>query len=72
MDEYIWILCDNDFGWIQDGTREMEGGEAARFQDRQRSDLTDRLASRRLAPWHLVSGSVEERVETVRAILGAA
>src|SRR6476646_2529879 len=24
-DEYIWILCRNDFGWVDDGTRELRG-----------------------------------------------
>ena len=64
MNEYIWVLCDNDFGWVQDGTREMVDGEAARFQDRQRRDL-----ERRQIEYHLASGSVEERLEQVRALL---
>jgi HTH-type transcriptional repressor of NAD biosynthesis genes len=69
MGEYVWVLCDNDFGWIQDGTREMAGGEAARFQEQQRIDLTQRLDRFRLGPWHLVGGSVEDRVATVKTIL---
>jgi len=64
MNEYIWVLCDNDFGWIQDGTREMVDGEAALFQDQQRRDL-----ERREVDFHVVSGSVEERLERVRSLL---
>jgi NadR type nicotinamide-nucleotide adenylyltransferase len=67
MGEYIWILCDNDFAWVQDGTREMAGGEADRFQEQQRRDLTQRVSR-----WHLVSGSVEERVRSVKELLSGA
>ena len=27
VDDYTWFVCDNDFPWVQDGTREMAGGE---------------------------------------------
>jgi len=64
MDEYLWILCDNDFGWVQDGTREMIDGEAARFQEQQRDDL-----ERRGVGYRILSGPLEERVEQMRTLL---
>jgi HTH-type transcriptional repressor of NAD biosynthesis genes len=62
--EYLWVVCDNDFGWIQDGTREMAGGESARFQEQQIADL-----ERRRIPYAVVSGPVEQRIARVEALL---
>ena len=45
MGDYVWVLCANDFGWIDDGTREMRDGEAAEFQARLEQDLDQRAAS---------------------------
>jgi HTH-type transcriptional repressor of NAD biosynthesis genes len=64
MHDYIWIVCDNDFGWVQDGTREMAGGAAARFQNQQIEDL-----ARRGISYEVVSGPVEQRIEQVREVL---
>ena len=63
--EYLWILCDNDFGWVQDGTRELAGDRADAFQRRQMEDL----ARRDLLPV-VVSGPVADRVDQVRDALG--
>lgn len=65
--DYIWFLCDNDFGWVQDGTREMAGEASSRFQQQHVDDL-----ARREIPYTTVSGSVEERVRQVRQVLGVA
>jgi nicotinamide riboside kinase len=65
--DYRWVLCENDFGWIQDGTREMAGAASEAFQQQQVLDL-----ERRAIPYLTVSGSVEQRVEQVNAALGAA
>ena len=65
--EYVWILCDTDFGWVDDGTRELPGELGSRFQEQQRADL-----ERRGIPFHLVSGPVEERTRQVEAIIGSA
>ena len=62
--EYVWILCEPDFGWIQDGTREMADGEALRFHEQQLEDLV-----RRGIPHTSVSGPVSDRVERVAALL---
>jgi HTH-type transcriptional regulator, transcriptional repressor of NAD biosynthesis genes len=64
MREYIWVLCDNDFGWIQDGTREMAHGEAERFQEQQRLDLSGRGIE-----YRVVSGPLEQRLADVRELL---
>ena len=65
--DYTWFLCDNDFDWVQDGTREMAGGESDRFQEQHVRDL-----ERREIPYTTVGGSVEERVAEVKRVLGVA
>ena len=30
--DYTWIVCDNDFGWVQDGTRELAGPSRRRLK----------------------------------------
>ena len=65
--DYTWIVCDNDFGWIQDGTREMAGAASGEFQQQQISDL-----QRRGIPFLTVSGPVDERVEQVKRALETA
>ena len=60
QDDYLWVLCDNDFGWVQDGTRELVDGEAARFQQQQIDDLGERGIQ-----YAVASGSVETRVEVL-------
>lgn len=65
VDDYIWFLCDNDFGWVQDGTREMAGAASGRFQQQHIDDL-----ERRGIPYTTLSGSVEERVAQVKQVLG--
>jgi HTH-type transcriptional repressor of NAD biosynthesis genes len=62
--EYLWILCDNDFGWVQDGTRELAGDRADAFQRQQAQDLEQRD----LSPL-VVSGPVADRVDQVRVAL---
>lgn len=63
--DYTWILCDNDFGWVPDGTREMEGPASGEFQQQHIRDL-----ERRGIPYLTVSGPVEERVARIRQALG--
>ena len=65
VDDYLWVLCQDDFGWIQDGTREMADGEAHRFQLQQEADL-----ERRGISYLVAAGTVSERVATVTAALG--
>jgi NadR type nicotinamide-nucleotide adenylyltransferase len=65
MADYVWIVCDNDFGWVQDGTRELAGDAASAFQAQQIGDLEARGV-----PFHVVSGPVEARVARVLDILG--
>jgi HTH-type transcriptional repressor of NAD biosynthesis genes len=65
VSDYVWILCDNDFGWIDDGTRELPGRLGERFQEEQRADL-----ERRGIPYLPVSGSVDERTRQVEALIG--
>ena len=64
--DYTWFLCANDFGWIQDGTREMAGAASAEFQEQQVRDL-----ERRGIPYVTLTGSVEQRVQQVKGALGA-
>jgi len=60
QDDYLWVLCDNDFGWVRDATRELAGGEAARFQQQQIDDLKERGIR-----YIVVSGSAQARVEVL-------
>lgn len=63
-DEYIWILCKNDFGWHnEDGTRELEGNRSQDFQDQIEQGLIDLGIT-----YHTVGGTVEERVAKVKEI----
>lgn len=64
VQEYTWILCDDDFGWVQDGTRELEGARAVMFQRFQISHL-----GAMKIPYRTVRGSLEERVERVKYFL---
>ena len=49
--DYRWFLCDNDFGWVRDGTRELEGAAAEQFQRQHVEDL-----ERRGIPYVTLSG----------------
>ena len=60
MADYRWFLCADDFSWIQDGWRDMPGGEAHRFQLRLQSDLDARGVS-----YAVLAGPLEQRVERV-------
>ncbi|HMI98816.1 MAG TPA: AAA family ATPase [Gaiellaceae bacterium] len=64
MGEYAWFVCDDDFPWAQDGWRVMGDGEARRFQQLQLDDLEARGV-----PYEVLSGTIEERLETVAAKL---
>lgn len=64
MNEYIWILCDNDFGWVNDGIRELPGHKGRDFQLQLERDLISRGIR-----YKTVEGTVEERVDKVKRIL---
>lgn len=65
QNEYIWFLCTPDFGWVDDGTRELRDGKALDFQDQLRSDLIKRGIN--FIP---LNGSLTNRIHSVMAILG--
>ena len=58
------IVCDNDFGWVQDGTRELAGPLSSAFQRRHLDDLTARGVD-----FVVVRGSAEQRVAHLLARL---
>lgn len=62
--EYIWILCKNDFGWRQDGTRELAGEKSNDFQEQ----IEDALVDSRIH-YYVVGGSLDHRVGRVKEIL---
>jgi HTH-type transcriptional repressor of NAD biosynthesis genes len=64
VNEYIWILCDNDFEWVQDGTRELEGKKSTDFQRLQVAFLRAMEI-----PYYAVHGTIENRVSQVEGIL---
>lgn len=59
----LTILCDTDIPFVQDGTRLDEGARAA-FHLAMQADLKARGIR-----YHLVAGSLDERVEKVRVLL---
>jgi nicotinamide riboside kinase len=59
-------VCDNDFGWIDDGTRELVGAASAEFQRQHVEDLEARGM-----PYHVVSGPLEQRLEQLQGVLEA-
>jgi nicotinamide riboside kinase len=65
VDDYTWFVCDNDFPWVQDGTREMAGEAADQFQQQQVRDLEQRAV-----PFVTLTGPVEQRVQQVKDALG--
>lgn len=64
--EYWWILCKNDFDWVQDGTRELEGRRAQDFQSQNEEALSEMNIQ-----YSVVQGSLKERIRTVHDILRA-
>lgn len=64
VNDYIYIFCNNDFGWIQDGTRELAGEESQHFHDQLWSDLHIRKI-----PFTPISGSIEQRTRTLDMLL---
>jgi nicotinamide riboside kinase len=65
LNGYTWVMCGDEFGWIQDGTRELEGNLSRDFQRQQERDLLDRGIE-----FYYAEGSLERRQEVVRAALG--
>jgi HTH-type transcriptional repressor of NAD biosynthesis genes len=65
MQEYKWIFCKADFGWVNDGVRELVNGKAGLFEAQQTLDLRNRGIV-----FETIVGTVEERVAQVRRFLG--
>jgi len=64
LNEYVWFMCGNEFGWVDDGQREL--GENSRdFQVMQRAALL----RNGISPTFL-HGSIEERIEKVEKVIG--
>lgn len=71
--ELIWLshrkydrtfLCAPDFDFVQDGTREGNG-----FRERQHAWYLEKVAEREV-PFTLLTGTLEERVDQVKSVLG--
>lgn len=65
MGDYVWVVCDRDIPYEDDGTRELLGSKAAEMHDRQVSDLLERGVD-----FITASGSLSDRVDTVAQALG--
>jgi len=61
---HLVVLCEDDFPFVQDGTRQDET-----FRQRQQAWYLEQLTERGV-PFIRVSGSVAERIAQVRAVLG--
>lgn len=62
--EYIWILCSNDFGWVQDGTRELVGQKSKDFQVQNMNALAQLDID-----YDVIHGKLSERIDQTIAIL---
>lgn len=67
IDEYIWFFCENDFPWVDDGSRELRGEKAQEFQNRNYSRLNDLLEG---CFDDTLTGSIEDRIAQVKGFLG--
>lgn len=67
IDEYLWFYCENDFPWVDDGSRELRGNRAQEFQN-----LNDYRLSELLEGCYdgTLTGSIEQRIAQVKSILG--
>jgi HTH-type transcriptional regulator, transcriptional repressor of NAD biosynthesis genes len=63
--DYVWVLCEMDIPFEDDGVRELHGSRAVEMHEQQVSDLV-----RRGVPFVRAAGSLEERIATVAAALG--
>jgi HTH-type transcriptional regulator, transcriptional repressor of NAD biosynthesis genes len=64
--DYATFLCENDFAWIDDGTRETKDAQAD-FQQLVREDLDARGL-----PYVTLTGPLEQRIAAVEAVLAQA
>jgi NadR type nicotinamide-nucleotide adenylyltransferase len=64
-DEYKWFVCSNEFGWVDDGSRELGNGKAEEFHQINLQRLLELGV-----PYRIITGSVEQRVQQVKDDLG--
>jgi HTH-type transcriptional repressor of NAD biosynthesis genes len=62
--DYIWVLCDNDFGWVDDGMRELENGKSEEFQRTNYDKLNEWGVD-----FYTIKGPLDKRVESVKRML---
>lgn len=62
--DYVWILCSNDFGWVEDGVRELTGNKAEIFQQQNYKALLDLGVE-----YHTAWGPLENRIQQVKHVL---
>jgi HTH-type transcriptional repressor of NAD biosynthesis genes len=65
-DEYVWFLCDDDFDWVDDGTREL-GEKSKEFQTYHYKRLTDFDIE-----WTFITGDLGYRMQQVTKRLASA
>lgn len=65
-DEYEWFLCENDFAWVDDGSRELKGKKAQVFQYKNYASLGELLEG----CVNLLEGTIPERIRYVERELG--
>ncbi len=64
LNEYVWFMCGDEFGWIDDGSRELRENSRD-FQLMQRAALL----RNGISP-NFLYGSIEERIEKVEKLIG--
>jgi HTH-type transcriptional repressor of NAD biosynthesis genes len=58
--EYLWFYCHNDFGWVDDGQRELSGDKAEQF-----AKVNIRALASTGVSYQVLRGTLEQRIETV-------
>ncbi len=64
LNEYVWFMCGNEFGWVDDGRRELKNN-SREFQITQQAELM-----RQGVPIMFLTGTVEERIRRVENVIG--
>jgi HTH-type transcriptional regulator, transcriptional repressor of NAD biosynthesis genes len=65
-DEYQWFVCLNDFDWVDDGTRELNGNKSFDFQTYNMKRLQDFGID-----FKILSGSLEQRISQFHTSVAA-
>jgi nicotinamide riboside kinase len=64
-DDYIWFFCDDDFGWVDDGLRELKDNS------REFGKMIYQRLHEDGIKYGFLTGSIEDRMNFVKNILAS-